>query len=119
MSQHGAASSVVHCDNESVLVSLPMRGFPAGFHLRVGEKVMIMLEGSELVARPLVEMAIVNQSTEELGANRMVTINNQPYSIQKTTVSDKSAEPNHGALVFSIDPGSAGGPKQIVAMRPR
>lgn len=119
MSEHGAATNVVQCDNDSVLVSLPMRGFPPGFRLRAGEKVMVMVEGTELVARPLVEMFVVSESSEELTAQQMVNINGQSQLLQTATVSDRSGKPNQGALVFTIDPGSASGPKQIVAVRPR
>jgi hypothetical protein len=119
MCEHGAVATVIQCDNESVLVSLPMKGFPPGFQLRVGERVMVMLEGSEFVARPLVEMAIVNESTEDLRAKRVITINGQPHMLQAATAADKSAMPNQGSLIFIIDAGSAGGPRQIMAMRPR
>src|SRR2546426_801942 len=119
MSEHGAPATVVQGQKDSVLVSIPMVGFPPGFQLRPGEKVMVMVEGSDLVARPLVEMAVVNESVEDLAASGKIDISGRPHVLQPATALGKSDHPKQGAVVFVVDPGSAPGPKQIVAARPR
>jgi len=78
---------------------------------------MVMLEGDRLEARPLVYAVSVNESTDDIVKAGHVDINNQPHTLQRTTVHVPS--PQRGAVVFVVDPGSAVGPAQIIATRPR
>jgi len=120
MSEHGAPATVEQFKADSVLVVIPLVGFPAGFQLRPGERVMVMLEGNSLAANPLVHTEAVAESPEELVLAGQVNINGEPHALQPATVS-LSSDPTckQGSLVFVVDPGSATGPKQILGIRPR
>jgi len=114
MSEHGGVATVVNLDGDNVHVSIPLLGFPPGFVLRPGERVMVMVEGSGLAARPLVDTVVVPDSGEDLALRGSVNINDVPHTMQAATVSDA----RRGTVVFVVDSGSATGPKQIIATRP-
>jgi hypothetical protein len=120
MGEHGAPADVHQWMKDHVLISIPLVGFPPGFQLRPGERVMVMVEDSGLAARPLVEVAYVSERPEDLAQRGQVDINGQRHTLQSATVTVKS-DPTKppGAVVFAVDSGSAQGPKQIIAMRPQ
>jgi hypothetical protein len=78
---------------------------------------MVMVEGNRLTARPLVHTVLVPESTDDLVSAGKVDIAKQLHTLQPATDSMKSAK--KGAEVFVVDPGSATGPRQIVATRPQ
>jgi hypothetical protein len=100
-------------DGYHVHVSIPLVGFPEGFVLRPGERVMVMVEDSGLAARPLVETVVIPDSFEDSALRESMDINGVPHTLQAATIS----EVGRGTVVWVVDSGSATGPKQIVATR--
>src|SRR5687767_5796033 len=103
MSEHGAPATVVKMVDDNVHVSIPLVGFPVGFELRPGERVMVMVEDSGLVARPLVEAVVVPDRREDSLLRGSVDINGEPHTLQPAAVQ----EAGHGTVVWVVDSGSA------------
>lgn len=55
-----ASAGVVEQNGERVVVSVTMRGFPPGFQLRRGDKIVISLEESEAVVSSLVRVKVIS-----------------------------------------------------------
>ncbi len=117
----GRVVTVVEQDEDHVLLSIPMVGFPPGFELRPGERVVLVDEPSGYGVRPLVRSTVVRASQADLEDRREVDVGGQPHALQDATVVNEStgAELEEGArVIWVVDPGSAEGPKQVIAVRP-
>jgi hypothetical protein len=118
--QGGVVTIVQRADH--VLVSVPLVGFPSGFQVRPGERVVLVNERSGPAARPLVKTTIVNEAAREIVARGAVDIYGEPHVLQPSTVISDAAPGGEygkrGCAVFVVDPGSAEGPKQVIAIRP-
>jgi hypothetical protein len=64
----GGVATVIKQDGNRVLVSVPMAGFPPGFQLRPGERVVLVTEPSGPAARPLVRSMVVGVVPQLAGA---------------------------------------------------
>lgn len=112
----GQVAEVTSQEGDRVLLSIPMAGFPPGFQLRPGERVVLVNDEEGLVARPLVRTVIVNNISDET-ANTLKA-DNQSFAIQASTIRDEDAGQPGPREVFILDSGSAGGPEQVLAVRP-
>lgn len=119
----GWVAEVTGQEEDRVLLSIPMVGFPPGFQLRPGERVVLISDENGLTVRPLVRSLTVNDISEE-GADTLIA-DNQRFAIQDSTIRGEGAS-GEGALdegqpgpldVFVLDSGSAGGPEQVLAVR--
>jgi hypothetical protein len=106
-----AAATIAGQEGDRVLVSVPVAGFPPGFQLRAGERVVLATDDSGLVARPLVRMHVV-------GAGARATAAAAPQAAAvRSDVPASDQTPVGTQVVFEIDPGSQQGPAQVVAIR--
>lgn len=102
-------------EGDRVLVSLPMVGFPEGFQLRRGERVVLVEEESGLAVRPLLLKPRILPAEESASSERL--------KVQKATVhadmpaSDRA--PPGSTMVFEVDPGELEEPQVIAVRTPR
>jgi hypothetical protein len=117
--EQGHVVTVVGQEGQSVLVAIPMVGFPEGFQLAPGARVVLVRTRSGLAARPLSRAVRVRVPPEVLerraGANLV-----DGKELQEATVVGEQA-PVEGApdedLVWVVDSGDAEGPQQVIAIR--
>jgi hypothetical protein len=111
----GHVVNVVEQEGDHVLLSFPMDGFPEGFKLRRGERVVLVGIESDLAVKPLVrELTVTNiteLTTDGLSADQ------GRFALQASTVRDDAG---HGGpfVLTVVDRGSAEGPEQVIAIRP-
>lgn len=115
----GQVAEVMGQEGDRVLLSVPMVGFPPGFKLRSGERVVLVNDEKGLAARPLVRSLTVNSVSGT--ADGILKADNERFAIQDSTIRDEGAL--DGAQpgprdVFVLDSGSAEGPEQVLAVRP-
>jgi hypothetical protein len=100
-------------EGERVLLSVPMIGFPPGFKLRAGERVVLTHDAAGPAVRPLVREVKVDSLAEE--AAGALSVGGQSLATQASTIRDLG---RRGPYVVSIvDRGSAQGPEQVIAIR--
>lgn len=117
--EQGHVVTVVGQEGQSVLVAIPMAGFPEGFQLAPGARVVLVRTRSGLAARPLSRAVRVRVPPEVLerraGANLV-----DGKELQEATVVGEQP-PVEGApdedLVWVVDSGDAEGPQQVIAIR--
>jgi hypothetical protein len=95
-----------------------MVGFPQGFKLRPGEKVVLVNEGDGPAVRPLVHTLTVDAASGE-GANAL-RADGQRFAIQESTVRSSLGEGQGGPFdIFVVDRIATEGPEQVIAVRSR
>jgi hypothetical protein len=111
----GRVLEVIQQDGDNLVVSVPMAGFPPGFKIRPGERVVLMNDDGGPTVRPLVravEADAVDTQGDEARAN------NQRFALQPGTI--RNTDPGAGTrpVVFVLDKGAASGPEQVLSIRP-
>lgn len=111
----GRVMNVVAQEGDRVLLSFPMDGFPQGFTLRPGERVVLVDLESDLAVKPLVRElkvdSIAELTTDTLSADQ------GRFALQASTI--REVEGRRGPFVLTVvDRGSAEGPEQVIAIRP-
>ena len=101
--------TVVQQQGDKVTVAVPMAGFPAGFQLQAGDRVVLVNEASGVVARPLVHFQEAAAGAANLAALRMT-----PQAVGADKLG--AAAPAGNVGVWTIE-SSAGGPARVVAVR--
>jgi hypothetical protein len=111
----GRVMNVVAQEGDRVLLSFPMDGFPEGFTLRPGERVVLVDIESDLAVKPLVREFRVDDISDVSAAS--MSAGDERYALQGGTIRD---DEGHGGpyLVTVVDAGSAEGPEQVLAIRP-
>lgn len=122
--ERGQVAEVAQQENDRVLISLPMVGFPQGFQLRRGERVVVVQDENGLAVRPLVRAIEVNDVNED-PTEAVLVADNARFAVQESTIrakgpvtADEPGGPEPHA-VFVVDRGSADGPEQVIAVRPQ
>ena len=111
----GQVMNVVAQEGDHVLLSFRMDGFPTGFKLRPGERVVVVSVDQDLVAKPLVREFTVNNVTEL--TRDALKAEQGSFALQASTVRDDQG--HRGPFVLTVvDRGSAEGPEQVIAIRP-
>jgi hypothetical protein len=119
--EQGATVTVVQRE-ERVLISVPLVGFPAGFQLRAGERVVLVTDASGPAVRPLVHSAVVDASIQDLSTRGALTLDGHSYALQSSTVfgdpTPAHAAAPRGCVVWVVDSSAADGPRRVIAVRP-
>jgi len=116
ISQEGSEVRVEHRGTRLVAA---MRGFPTGFMLTPGSRVILADEPSGLVARPLVRTVTVNIKRSVVDAGGTLEIEGHRVEIQKGTIVDSGprlgeARPSDTYTMWIVE----GGPtEQAIAVR--
>ena len=120
--EEGRVVAVTAQDRErEALVSVPMQGFPEGFKLAPGARVLLVNSPSGPVVRPLVTAiraevpADLAQGRGELrlGADRVVEL--QDATVVATQDSPEAS--GGGDVVWVVDSEDPEGPDQVIAVR--
>lgn len=112
--ESGQVAEVIQQEGDRVLVSVPMVGFPPGFKLRPGERVVLVHDEKGPAVRPLVRAVTVEAPPEE--AAGALTAGEQRYAVQDSAVrEDEGGAGPH--VIWVVEPGSAKGPEQVIAVR--
>ena len=118
VSQEGTQVRIRHREDE---LNADMVGFPLGFKLRPGERVILADEPSGLTARPLVRAIRTAVRREALERDRQVEVGGRRFVMQESTVVElepREDEPPSGdGTLWVVEPGEAEGPSQVIAVR--
>jgi len=128
--RNGAATVVaqegnqVRIEHRGKHLTIPMKGFPPGFRLRPGGRVILVDEPSGLVARPLVRAIRSRVKREVLQARGAVEIEGRRLEMQQSTILDeaqpKSEErPSEEYFLWVVERGAGEPPDQVIAARRR
>ena len=108
-------TEIVEHQEDRVLISVPTKGFPPGFRLRPGERVVLVHDEAGPVVMPLVREVKVDSLAE--GAAGALSVAGRRLATQASTI--RPEKEHRGPYVVSIvDPGSAEGPEQVIAIQP-
>lgn len=111
----GRVLEVIQQDGDQVTVKVPMRGFPPGFTIRPGARVVLMNDDDGPTVRPLVR-AVEADNVEIQGEE--VAASNKRFALQESTI--RNTDPGAGTrpVVFVLDQGSSTEPEQVLSIRP-
>lgn len=118
VSQEGTQLRVSYRDQQ---LTARMLGFPPGFKLRPGERVILADEPSGLTARPLVRVIRRGVRREALERDRQADLAGEQVAMQEGTA--VALEPEQAprrpdwATIWIVEPGDAKGPQQVIAAR--
>jgi hypothetical protein len=120
--EEGRVVAVTAHDRErEVLVSVPMEGFPEGFKLAPGARVLLVNSPAGPVVRPLV-MAIRAEVTSDLpqGRGELRLGTDRIVELQDATVvatQDSPEASGAGDVVWVVESQDPEGPDQVIAVR--
>ena len=120
VSSASGVATVVRQEGDTVVVSLPVSGFPEGFELLAGDEVALAHTEDGMVAMPLVDVEEIEvaASGDEAG---MQSDAGQYEFAQATARDDDFAGPSAGktihAKVWTIRSSKPGAPKRVVGVR--
>lgn len=113
--ESGQIATVVGQDGNNVLVSLPMVGFPNGFELRAGERVVVVAgEDGRPAVMPLVSSTVVRGGAKRAAAEPLEVAGQRATTQAATVVNEGDGS---DLVVWIVDPGTAEGPPQVIATR--
>lgn len=127
VSEGGPIAMVAGQEGDRVLVSLPMVGFPAGFRLREGERVVVVTaDDGRAAVMPLVrssvqrdlgrsEVAEAQAHADGSVEDRSIEVAGEPATVQPSTIVNEGD--GRELVVWVVDPGTADGPSQVIATR--
>lgn len=114
----GQVTEVSRQEQDRVLVSLPMVGFPPGFELRPGDRVVLVHDENGPAVRPLVRAVTVQEPPSESG--EQLRAGGQTYAVQAATLREddegEGAGPPYSVWVVDRAEGDQG---QVIAYRPQ
>lgn len=116
--EQGHVVTVVGQEGQSVLVAVPMAGFPEGFQLAPGARVVLVRARSGLAVRPLTRALRVRVPPEVL--ERRAGASFEGKELQEATVVGEQppvGEAPDEDLVWVVDSGDAEGPDQVIGIR--
>lgn len=111
--EYGRLTSITQQDGDRVLVSLPMVGFPPGYQLQPGARVVVVLEENGPAVRPAVE-AVPLGTTDPQVSNKTLTAGARRFRTPDNIVRDDSGSGESVAFVIGGDEG-----EQVVAISRR
>lgn len=117
--ENGLVMEIAQQQEDRVLFSVPMIGFPHGYKLRPGDRVVLVHEENGPAVRPLVHSFTTDAVIERTGDT--LRVGDQNFTMQESTIVDDEAFEggrSESYDVFIVDHGSAEGEEQIIAVRP-
>ena len=110
-------ASIVGQQGDTVLVSVPMVGFPEGFQLRPGERVVLEeADDEQLRARPLVRAILEAPDSDAASRPGVVSVSGSEHIIQRSTALSK--RDTGEATTFVVDRGHSNWPTHnVIAVR--
>ena len=118
--EFGHVVTVVGQEGDRVHVAVPMAGFPEGFELQPGTRVLLVQTPSGPAARPLVRATRARVEREAVNRRESLGGEGARQSLQEATeVSEQPAVGRRGDedVVFVVESEEADAPEQVVAVR--
>lgn len=116
----GHVVSVVRQEGQTSLVALPMIGFPEGFQLAPGARVVLVSTPSGPAVRPLVRSTTARVPAEAVEQRGDLTVDGRRMTLQEATVVGEQprTEGSPGDdVVWVVDSTDTEGPEQVIAVR--
>ena len=118
--EQGHVVTVVGQEGQNVLVAVPMVGFPEGFQLSPGARVMLVTTPFGLGVRPITRATRVRVPPETLERREALNLEGRQQMFQEATLVDEQPSvegvPDED-IVWVVDSGDAEGPEQVIAVR--
>jgi hypothetical protein len=113
----GPIATVAGQEGDHVLLSVRMVGFPAGFRLRAGERVVLVTDDQGHPAvMPLVRSSVQRGVGREAAAdNDSIDVAGVQATVQSSTIVNEGD--GRDLVVWVVDPGTAEGPPQVIGTR--
>jgi hypothetical protein len=111
----GQVTVVSRQEGDRVLVSFPMVGFPPGFLLRPGDRVVLVHDENGFAVRPLVRAMTVQEPPSEPSEQLMA--GEQTFALQAATVREDEGD-GRPYSVWVVD-NAEGAQGQVIAFRPQ
>lgn len=99
-------------EGDRVVVSIPMAGFPDGFQLTAGDKVVLLRGDKGVEARPLTNVRRLHQPPQQKGA--MLAAADQEFAVQAATANVEA--PDDQTTIYTV-PNEGGRPEQVLSIR--
>ncbi len=119
--QQGRVVTVIGQEGLRVHVTVPMVGFPEGFQLKPGARVVLVSTPSGPVARPLVRAVRAEVPADALEKRAEFTLQDSRKVVQDATVVAEQpsigAEPPREDVAWVVESVDAEGPDQVIAVR--
>jgi hypothetical protein len=116
----GHVVSVVRQEGQTSLVAVPMVGFPEGFQLAPGARVVLVSTPSGPAVRPLVRAMRAEVPRDVLETRGELTVGDRRMTLQDATVigeQPRAEESSDEDLVWVVDSTDKEGPEQVIAVR--
>jgi hypothetical protein len=118
--EQGHVVTVVGQEGQNVLVAVPMVGFPKGFQLSPGARVMLVSTPSGIGVGPIVRAMRVRVPPEGLERREALNLEGRQQVFQEATVVTEQpaveGAPDED-IVFVIDSANPEGPEQVMGVR--
>jgi len=108
----GQVEKVSGQEGDRVLFSVPMVGFPSGFKLRAGDKVVLVHDENGPSVHPLTHVRVVDRAQE---SGERLTAGNRTYLVQAAT--ERTPGDGDRLALFTIPTESKDG-EQVLFIRP-
>ena len=118
--EQGRLVPVAGQDGSNVLVSVPMVGFPEGFELPPGARVMLVNTPSGPAARPLVRATRTTVPREALEGRDELELDDRRAVLQDATVVGEQPQVEGAGdedVVWLVESGEEKDPDQVIAVR--
>ena len=114
----------VQVEHRGEKLTVAMRGFPTGFRLNPGSRVILADESSGPVARPLVRALTSRQTLDAVEKRATLQVEGKRLEMQPSTVTESTGRPEEKNLAVDYDVwiaerGDDLAPRQVVAVRRR
>jgi hypothetical protein len=118
--EQGHVVTVVGQEGQNVLVAVPMVGFPEGFQLSPGARVMLVSTPSGIGVGPVVRVMRARVPPEGLERREALNLEGRQQVFQEATVVAEQPAVEGAAdedIVFVVESADAEGPEQVMSVR--
>jgi hypothetical protein len=118
--EEGHVLTVVRQEGQRALVALPLLGFPEGFQLRPGSRVVLVSTPSGPAVRPLVQAIRTNVPSDVLEQRGEGDLGGRRMIFQDATVVDEHPrveESPDDDVVWVVESSDKDAPGQVIAVR--
>lgn len=111
--------TLLRVEHRGMQLTVPMQGFPNGFRLRPGARVILIDEPSGVVARPLVRALASRLKRETLQRRGAVEVEGRRLEMQESTILEEQAGGSDEYDVWVVERAGEPGDQVIAARRRR
>lgn len=118
--EQGHVVTVVSQEGQSVLVAVPMIGFPPGFQLPPGARVVLVSTPSGTGVKPIARAMPARVAPDALERRAALNLEGRQQVLQDATVIGEQPSVEGAPeedIVWVVDSGDEEGPEQVIAVR--